>query len=435
MMIANFFKVGIAAGLAVQVVLLSRAALVESRLGERAKIAPYPIFTIPAESQIQVSGSDKVYRAPIARDEFLVADKTQSNAGITVSAPGYQTQQFSLADCFKTDQTLNAPVIEGAVLKLTPNWDTRLLWWCPTLASGLMLLCLGYLRARREQALESIQDIAQASAAIPSSGQLIADRYLLVELLGSGATSQVWKAVDQKTDQTVAFKWLLEEVSAQPELVTRFEREATICQQLTHPNLIQVLDQGQSSGRLWLVQPWLNAQSLDHLAMPLKPEVARDILLDICSGLAAAHLQGVLHRDLKPANVLIKENGRAVIIDFGLARSQSYPTITNADAILGTPAYMAPEQLKGDKSKPESDCYSLGCLAFELLTGQTPFPTDDLMKLLTSHMSKPAPLASSIVPQLGQEWDRWVQSLMKKDPASRLSLSQAAEALRNMASS
>jgi hypothetical protein len=431
-MIANFLKVGIAGGLILQAILIGQQVSLNSQLRERAKLGPYPVYTIPSESQIQLFSSDKIYRAPITREELLGSNTSRSDLSLTVSAPGYQTQQFSLSDCFKSDGSMNAPVTEGAVLVLSPNWSIRLFWWSPTLASGLMLLSLAYLRNQSQRAQESTRDMAQALAGAGSSGHLIADRYLLGELLGAGATSQVWKAVDQKTGQTVAFKWLLEEVSSQPELVTRFEREAKICQQLIHPNLIQVLDQGRSSGRLWLVQPWLNAQSLDHLRMPLKQDLARNILLDICSGLAAAHAQGILHRDLKPANILINEDGKAIIIDFGLARSQSFPTITNTEAILGTPAYMAPEQLKGDKSRPESDLYSLGCLAFELVTGRTPFPTEDLMNLLSSHMAKPAPSPSSVLPELGQDWDLLVQSLMRKDPDSRSSLSQASEALRNM---
>lgn len=434
-MIANFLKVGMAGGLILQAIWLGQEVARESQLSQKVKSQPYPIYTVPADSQIRLSDSDKVYRAPVTRDELFGSDKPRPNVAIFVSAPGYQTQQFSINDCFKTDQTLNAPVLEGSLLKLSPNWSNRLLWWSPTLASGFLFLLLAYLRTKSLRAQETTLDLAEASGNSPHSGHLIADRYLLGELLGTGATSQVWTAVDQKTGQKVAFKWLLEEVSSQPELVTRFEREAKICQQLAHPNLVQVLDQGQSSGRLWLVQPWLNAKSLDHLSLPLKPEGARKILLDICSGLAAAHAQGVLHRDLKPANILINEDGRAIIIDFGLARSQSFPTITNTEAILGTPAYMAPEQLRGDKSRPESDCYSLGCLAFELLTGRTPFATDDLMKLLTSHMSKPAPSPSILVPELPQAWDLWVQNLMKKDPDSRISLAQATEALSSMFSS
>jgi hypothetical protein len=431
MSIANFLKLGILACLILQIGLSINHRSRRQAILQQQASDPTRIYTDPPNCLLTVVRSQKSLRAPCGLRELLPAPADGNNAKSAdlpknqftlVSHDGYLSKEFSYQ------------ALEAGCLQLDPSPANRALWWSPTLAASLMLGGLGYLRTHHRRAQESLEDTRDTAVDTAVGGQLVGERYLLTEMVGSGATSEVWKAIDQHSEQTVAFKWLLQEVSAQAELVTRFQREAAICQQLRHPNLIQVLDQGQNLGRFWLVQPWLDAQSLDHLSLPLEPHRVRAILLDICSGLAAAHAQGILHRDLKPANILIDRDGKAIIIDFGLARSQSYPTITNAEAILGTPAYMAPEQLKGDKSRCESDCYSLGCMAFELLTGQTPFPTEDLMKLLTSHMSRPAPAPSSVVTKLSQEWDFLVKNLMQKDPDSRYSVAAATEKLRNISS-
>ena len=212
-------------------------------------------------------------------------------------------------------------------------------------------------------------------------------RFVRGELIGKGAMGEVYKCTSclPGDQNTYALKVLLPEWSKATDFRTRFEREADICRKLDHPNLVRAYDHGEKDGRLWMVMDYVDGEELeswlksgDH-----SEEELVKLFRQVCQGLEYAHKVGVIHRDLKPGNILVRRhNQQPVIADFGLARGKHYATITKTNTTLGTPTYMAPEQVTGGKGSPESDLYSLGCVMYEALAGKPPFEETDVMALL-----------------------------------------------------
>ncbi|MEW6281893.1 MAG: serine/threonine-protein kinase, partial [Candidatus Eremiobacterota bacterium] len=201
-------------------------------------------------------------------------------------------------------------------------------------------------------------------------------QYRLHELLGTGGMAEVFRATSltDPSEPPRAVKVMHEAVCRDPEFLARLQREASICKQLRHPNLVEVYGQGEEGGRSYLVLELINGWSLRELMRaPWEEARVKELLLELCRGLEAAHARGVVHRDLKPENVILTKGQVAKIADFGLARGDAYPRITRTGTSLGTPAYMPPEQARGEPGEARSDLYSLGCLAYELLAGRPPF--------------------------------------------------------------
>jgi serine/threonine protein kinase len=212
---------------------------------------------------------------------------------------------------------------------------------------------------------------------------LIAGRYRLDELLGRSGMSEVWGATDIDLDRRVALKLLAPEADT-----ARFEREARAFAALAHPNVTQLYDYGEDGGRPFMVLEYLPGGTLDDRLRsgPLSDVEAFAIAGDIAAGLAHAHSRGVVHRDLKPSNVLFDEEGRAKLADFGIARmSAGEGTLTEAGTVLGTAAYISPEQAAGEPAMPASDVYSFGVILFRMLTGRPPFEADDPFELVALH--------------------------------------------------
>lgn len=197
----------------------------------------------------------------------------------------------------------------------------------------------------------------------------------LGEEIGRGGMGSVYKARHLRLDRTVAVKLLPPELSADPEAEARFEREARALALLNHPHIVAIHDFGREDGQSWLVMEFVDGPSLAG-ALPLPPERALPLALQICEAVACAHRQGVVHRDLKPENILIDAAGRAKVGDFGIARilrpGGPRSTVTSADVVLGTPRYMAPEALEGAPPDPRMDVYSLGVLLYQMLLGKLP---------------------------------------------------------------
>jgi serine/threonine protein kinase len=203
------------------------------------------------------------------------------------------------------------------------------------------------------------------------SGQVIGDRFELRDLLGRGGMSEVWLAHDRELDRPVALKLLAG--GADPE---RLVREARAIAGLSHPNIAGVYDVGETEGRPYLVLEYLRGGTLeDRLAggLPLPDFETERLATQITAGLAHAHANGIVHRDLKPSNVLFDSEGRAKLADFGIARATGQATLTEAGTIMGTAAYLSPEQAEGAPTGPASDVYSFGVILYRLLTGQLPF--------------------------------------------------------------
>ena len=247
---------------------------------------------------------------------------------------------------------------------------------------------------------------------------LIAGRYRLDEPLGQGGMSEVWLATDLELDRRVAVKLL-----APNEDNARFEREARAVAALSHPNVTQVYDYGESDGRPYMVLEYLPGGSLEDLlpangALP-DAETQR-IASEVAAGLAHAHERGVVHRDLKPSNVLFDDEGRAKLADFGIARmTAGEGTLTEAGTVLGTAAYISPEQAAGLRATATGDVYSFGVLLYRMLTGRLPFTSQDPLALVLMHRDEPPPPISQVRPDAPPELAALAMSALAKDPAVR----------------
>lgn len=219
-------------------------------------------------------------------------------------------------------------------------------------------------------------------------------RFIKGELVGQGAMGRVYRSSSCLAADTneYALKVLLPEWSRNPDFRARFEREADICHKLVHPNLVRAFERGEKGEDLWMVMEFLQGQEWQdwlESEQPSQEEILR-LFEGLCEGLAHAHSQGVVHRDLKPENILVA-SGRAVVTDFGLAKSKQYATITKTNTAMGTPIYMPPEQVTGGQGSPQGDIYSLGCVLYQSLSGEIPFPETDVLQLLTQKLNGGGP--------------------------------------------
>jgi serine/threonine protein kinase len=207
------------------------------------------------------------------------------------------------------------------------------------------------------------------------------DRYTLVELLGDGGMAEVYLAHDNSLDRRVALKVLRERYADDEEFVERFRREALNAAALNHPGIVQVYDRGRTEdGAFYMAMEYVPGGTLKERMKAegsLDPHEAADLASQVAEALAVAHERGIVHRDVKPQNVLLAASGEAKVSDFGIARAASSETMTQTNAVLGTLAYMSPEQVRGERVGPASDLYSLGVLLYEMLTGELPYRGDD----------------------------------------------------------
>jgi serine/threonine-protein kinase len=247
---------------------------------------------------------------------------------------------------------------------------------------------------------------------------VIADRYRLVELLGRGGMSEVWRAEDLELGRNVAIKLLAPDADT-----ARFEREARAVASLTHPNITQLFDYGESDGRPYMVLEYVPEGTLENRLRERKPlpdDEAGAIAAGIAAGLAHAHARGVVHRDLKPANVLFDEEGRPKVADFGIARmAVGEGTLTEAGTVLGTAAYISPEQALGEPASAASDVYSWGVILYRMLTGRLPFESNDALELVTMHRDVPPPPVGQFRKDAPPLLESITMAALAKDPAQR----------------
>src|SRR5436305_11608160 len=252
------------------------------------------------------------------------------------------------------------------------------------------------------------------------AGDLIAGRYRLLETLGRGPMSSVWLAQDEELARRVAVKTLAPSADR-----ARFEREARAAAALSHPNICAVYDYGEADGRPFMVLEYLPNGSLEERLAAVRrgtgglddDETTR-ISTELAAGLAHAHARGLVHRDLKPANVLFDAEGRAKIADFGIARMGDAGTLTAAGTVLGTAAYISPEQAAGEPATPASDVYSFGVLLFRMLTGVLPFIATDAFTLVDMHRNRPASPVVAVNPTTDPGLAALADSALAKDPAA-----------------
>ena len=254
-------------------------------------------------------------------------------------------------------------------------------------------------------------------------GELIAGRYELEELVGTGGMSSVYRAHDRLLERHVALKVLHEHFTADSDYVERFRREARAVAQLSHPNIVTVIDRGEQDDRQFIVFEYVDGQNLKSLLArdgPLPEREAVRLGLQIARALGFAHGQGLIHRDVKPQNVLLNGDGQAKVTDFGIARSvEVHGGLTQTGTVLGTSDYISPEQARGSRADAQSDIYSLGAVLYELLTAEVPFPGDNFVAVAMRHINEPPPSVRAKRPELSPRLDAAIRRAMAKDPRDR----------------
>jgi eukaryotic-like serine/threonine-protein kinase len=242
-------------------------------------------------------------------------------------------------------------------------------------------------------------------------------RYSVERTLGRGGMATVELALDEQLGRRVAVKRLFASLAGDDVFQTRFLREARMAAGLSHPNLVAVYDVGEDDGLPYIVMEYVEGETLAELMArtgPMEPDRAVDLLLQICAGLEHAHAAGLVHRDIKPQNLLVRSDGVAKIADFGIARTHQATQLTQAGTVLGTAAYLAPEQAAGERVTAAADIYSLGAVAYELLSGRPPYQFESLADLAVAQQQPPAPL-EGVPPEL----NRAVLHALSADPQAR----------------
>ena len=226
-------------------------------------------------------------------------------------------------------------------------------------------------------------------------------RYQVIERIGRGAMGVVYRAHDDVMGRDVALKVLMADLEDDPEVRTRFHREAEAAARLSHPNIITIFDVGEDGERFFIVMELLSGTTLKELMKSperVRPEYKLDLMIQACAGLRAAHNASICHRDVKPGNLFVRSDGLLKILDFGVARVAS-SSMTAAGFVVGTPDYMSPEQARGDEVDGRSDIFSLGAVFYFMLTGKKPFPATQLPVLFRQIQSdQPTPIAATEAP-------------------------------------
>ncbi len=252
---------------------------------------------------------------------------------------------------------------------------------------------------------------------------LLNKRYKLLSPIGQGGMAVVHKAQDLSLGRLVAVKILRENLTSDPEFLARFQQEARAAANLAHPSIVTVHDFGRDGGRYYIVMEYIEGKDLKSLIKqdgPFPPERALDLSVQICAGVGYAHRAGLVHCDIKPQNILVTQDSRVKITDFGIARALAnvHPGETT-DVVWGSPQYYSPEQAAGEHPTPASDVYSIGVVMFEMLAGRLPFVAANQQQLALMHLREEPPRLSLFNPQVPETLERIVHKVLAKEPSAR----------------
>jgi serine/threonine protein kinase, bacterial len=256
----------------------------------------------------------------------------------------------------------------------------------------------------------------------PLVGIVLDGRYRVDTMIATGGMSAVYRGLDLRLDRPVALKIMDSRYAGDHQFLTRFQREARAVARLKDPGLVAVYDQGIDGQHPFLVMELIEGGTLRELLRergPMPPHAVAAVLGPVLGGLAVAHRAGLVHRDIKPENVLISDDGDVKIADFGLVRAVAEAKITSTSVILGTAAYLSPEQVATGDAGPRSDVYAVGILAYELLTGATPFTGDSALAVAYQRMDNDVAPPSTVIAGVPSQFDELVLRATARDPAAR----------------
>jgi eukaryotic-like serine/threonine-protein kinase len=252
----------------------------------------------------------------------------------------------------------------------------------------------------------------------------IAGRYRIEGRLGFGGMSTVHLALDLRLERQVAVKLLAEHLAEDPTFVSRFQREAQAAARLVHPNIVQVFDSGQdeTTGQYFIVMEYIEGQSCAEILRDdgwVDVDEAIAIIDQACEGLHYAHRHGVVHRDVKPGNLLRGREGDVKLADFGIAKATEQSSITQVGSVLGTAAYLAPEQARGEEAGPRADLYALGVVTYQLISGRLPYEASSLTELALKQQQETPPLLDTLVAAVSPQLAEAVAISLALDPEDR----------------
>jgi serine/threonine-protein kinase len=258
----------------------------------------------------------------------------------------------------------------------------------------------------------------------PLVGVLLDGRYRVEAKIAAGGMSTVYRGHDVRLDRQVALKVMDSRYADDREFLTRFQREARAIARLKSPGLVALYDQGNDAAHPFLVMELVDGGTLRELLRergPMPPHAVVAVLRPLLSGLGVAHHAGLVHRDVKPENVLISRDGEVKLVDFGLVRATAEAGITSTSVILGTAAYLSPEQVLGAETGPRSDVYAAGIMAFELLTGTTPFKGDSAITVANQRLDQDVPAPSSVIDGVPGQFDELIARATAREADARFS--------------
>jgi eukaryotic-like serine/threonine-protein kinase len=258
-----------------------------------------------------------------------------------------------------------------------------------------------------------------------NEGSVVDGRYRVLRRLGAGGMADVWLAEDQHLQRQVALKVLHRHFAQDREFVARFQREAEAAAGLQHPNIVSVYDRGEIDGTYYIAMQYVEGPTLKELIESgLTPEQAVALIRQVLEAARFAHRHGIVHRDLKPQNVIVDDEGKAHVTDFGIARA-GVSEITQTGSVMGTPHYLSPEQAQGYEVSSVSDLYSIGVLLYEALTGRVPFEGESAVAVAMKQVSQTPQRPSSLNPRVSPALDAVVMRALEKDPGQRFQSADA----------